>query len=116
MTDFQNKTYFLTAEGLDYCMPLMVNIVSNKDEQAGNIVKLGGFGENTTILTVFTSNIATNYDPYKWRSYNSFIPSDLLIALHLYIKGEYDVIENGDVIEIDYIEDNWHFELYREDK
>ncbi len=92
------KTIMLELRDKATFIPIMCTEVSSGSSdfhQENWLLKRAGFGERCIQLTSFMRK-QSNYDPYEWgdRTY---------AVAHEYITKNWDDIEHGDVIDVEFI-------------
>lgn len=79
-------------------IPVVAMAMESSDPKENYLLRRLGFGGKRLIqLTWVTANVS-NYDPFKWGT-----NPRTLFAAHKHIEENWDEIETGDVIDVEYI-------------
>lgn len=79
-------------------IPVLCTEMSSIDPKEYYLLSRTGFTGNRCIQLTWLANHKSSYDPYRWES-----NPRTLRAAHIYIKENWDSIESGDVIDVEFI-------------
>ncbi len=79
-------------------MPVVCTEMITHDPKEHYLLRRLGFDSNRCIQVTWVDGHSSTYDPYRWGSN----PRTLQVA-HNYIRDNWDNIESGDVIDVEFI-------------
>lgn len=91
------KLFEVRDEGT--CMVVAAMKTKGESVAEGRLLKRAGWGENSVILCSIDGGSESTHDPFKWRERGN----STLFTAHMHIQKNFDELENGSVIDVEYI-------------
>ncbi len=81
------------------CMVVAAMRTKGETTPESRLLKRAGWGENSVILCNINGGSECSHDPFMWRGQGN----NTLFTAHLHIQKNFDELENGSVIDVEYI-------------
>lgn len=93
------KTKMFEIRDRATCMVVAAMKTKGESVAEGRLLKRAGWDENSVILCSIDGGSEATHDPFVWRKNGN----NTLFQAHLYLQKHFDELENGSVIDVEYI-------------